>query len=68
MNISTNFKDIIQRAFKYLAMFVIVYLACMYVPSKPAEQMEIVMIGVIVACAFAFMELYYPTIELNSEQ
>jgi uncharacterized MnhB-related membrane protein len=56
--------DIFEKLLKYVVMFLIVYLSTMCVPNNNLLPQESLIISTIATCAFAFLEMYYPTVTI----
>lgn len=53
-----------KKLVKYALMFIVVYIACLYVPENKPSTNESVIISAIASVSYAFMETYYPTVSL----
>ena len=60
--------SIVQRILKYLAFFMILYLAVLHVPMVALQQREILMIVFVGVTAFGFIDYFYPSVRIENRQ
>lgn len=60
--IKQNINNSYQKIFKYLIMGLSIYLAAKYVPDKPINNMEILMLSFIASITFAILDMICPSI------
>jgi len=57
-----NDKNLYHKIFKYLIMGLSIYLAAKYIPNKPIDNMEILMLSFIASITFAILDMICPSI------
>ena len=61
-NITNEMK--VKRGIKYVLMGLVVLVATRYIPDKPIETKEILMIGLVSSISFGILDMYSPSFKV----
>ncbi len=57
--------DMIKKIFKYIIIALVVAISTKYIPVTAPTTKEIIMISLISAVTFAFLDMYTPVVKTN---
>lgn len=62
-----EYQSSFQKILKYFIVFAVMYLAVMYIPSTTISFEQTIIIAMLAAILFAFLDIYFPSIIIEKK-